>query len=162
MEMSFFLDFLIFTIILFLFKKKRFHVVQYLFVFLIMVFLYSSFISIIVDNLELWKLQEKPLQYTIFRLAEIILFPVIALWFLELFYLKANKIYKCLMYTVFLFIPVLLEKWLFHIKVLEFKKWEIYQTILAWFIFYFVSLLIHYLIGKRLIKEGVINDTSVS
>jgi hypothetical protein len=160
--MALFIDFIIFTMTLFHFKNKKAHIVQYLFVFLLMVFLYTSFISIIVDNLELWKIKEKPLPYAIFRLAEIILFPTLSLWFVEFFHYKKNSIYKGLIYLLFLLLPVLLERWLIFIKIMEYKDWNIFKTVLVWLFFYAITLLIHRGTRKLLVKEGMLDDPSLS
>ncbi|MDZ5471448.1 hypothetical protein SM124_06775 [Bacillus sp. 31A1R] len=160
MQTSIFIDLIILSSICFIFKKKRFHAVQYLYVYLIIVFLYCSFISVISDNLELWKVKEQIIPYIVFRVSEVILFPLVALWFIELFHLKSNKMYKITLISLFLLIPVLLQQWLVYMKVFEYRHWEVYKTILVWIIFYSTSVVTNYLVGKHLVKEGVINDSA--
>ncbi|WP_442596563.1 hypothetical protein [Neobacillus sp. D3-1R] len=162
MKISLFIDFIIFISILFLLKKKHFHIVQYLFVFLTLVFIYSSFISIIVDNLELWKVKEKVTAYVPFRMAEIILFPMLTLWFIELFYFSKNKLYQCFIFLSFIFLPIFFEKWLIYLKIIDFIKWDVFQTMIVWFFFYLIALLIHLIIGKLLAKEGYFDDSSAT
>lgn len=160
MGISIFLDFVIFLAISFFVKKKKLHEVEYIFVFVSMVFIHTSYFSIIVDNLGLLKAAEKPIPYTTYRVAEIILFPLLTLWFLDLYYLNRRPIYKVLISLLFLISPWLIERWLINIKIIEYKNWEGYQTIVAWCFFYISSLLIQYVVRRLLIKEGIIDDSS--
>jgi hypothetical protein len=159
---SFLLDFIIFLTTLFLLKKKHFHAVQYLFVFLIAVFLYSSFISSIVDNLELWKIKAKPVPFVAFRLSEIILFPILTVWFIELVFVFKNRLYRTCVLIFFIASSVIIERWLLYLDIIEFNKWYMYQTIITWFFLYLISFFIHKGIGKLLVKEGTKGDSSLT
>jgi hypothetical protein len=159
---SIFLDMILFICILFLVKKKKFHYYQYLFVFLSMVFLYSSFISTIHDNLELWKVKEKASTFAVFRITEIILFPLLPLWFIEMFYFRREFFYRTFVAVIFLIIPVVLEKWLIYLNIISYKDWQSLFTIVTWIVFYIVTLLIHIMVGKQLKKEGIRDDTSIA
>lgn len=162
MGISLFLDFVIFVAISFILKKKNLHVVEYLFIFIITVFLYTSYYSIIVDNLELWKANEEPIPFATYRVAELILFPLLTLWFIDLYYFKRNILYKIFVYILFLISPFLIEKWLIHINVIKYKKWHGYETIIVWFFINLITILIHYVVRKLLIKEGIVHDSSLS
>lgn len=163
MGISFFLDFVLFSAISFLVKKKSLHVIEYIFVLVFMVFLCTSYFSVIVDNLDLWKINQKPVPFLTYRVAEIILLPLISLWFLDLFYLKRdNYLFRTLVFLFFLTIPLLIEKWLIYINVLSYKKWEGYQTIIIWFFFYLITLLLQFAIRRLLVKEGIVKDAPLS
>lgn len=162
MQLSLYADALIIIVISLLLKKKRLHAAEYIYVFYILTFLYASFISIIVDNLELWKVNEKPIPFALFRLSELLLFPLLGVWYVELFHSKSIKLYKVFITVTCLIFPVLLEQWLIYIDIIEYKHWYPYFTILTWVGFLTVSLLVQHTVRKQLIKEGVVHNASAS
>ncbi|MCA1032029.1 hypothetical protein LCL95_13420 [Bacillus timonensis] len=162
MGISLFLDFVILSAISFILLKKRLHTVEYLFIFFFMVFLFSIFVTIIVDNLQLWTVSEKPFYIATFRIAELIFFPILPLWFVDFFYRVKRRRYQILVIGIFLCIPIVSHKWLTTIHIIDFKEWKTLYTIQIWFIIYLLTLICHRFINYFLQKEGITKNVTSS
>lgn len=162
MAISLFVDFLVLVTISFFLLDKRSHPVLYLYVLLSMVFFYVSYVSIVADNLKLWEVDERLASLVIYKLAEFILFPMVAVWFMELLFLRKSKTYRCILTVLFLALPAGLERWMIHLDIITYKQWDSLRTILVWSLFYTLILLIRWVVVRQLIKEGVIEDAAVA
>ena len=155
MDLSFFLIMVFLIVLTYVETRNMLHIYESLFVYMIMVFLYTSFVSVFVDDLKVWKIPEKAVPYISFRLAEIFLFPMLSLWFLEMWHIFKGIIPRLLVIVVFLFIPVLIVNYMNILHLITIKKWSIYQTILSWAFFYPVSYFAQKVFHSLLHKEGV-------
>lgn len=81
---SLFLSMTLILIISFVLFNKKNNLLVLIFVLMCVEYLFTSFISVIVDNENLWKVSEDPWQFLMFRVAEVIIFPLLFLLYLEI------------------------------------------------------------------------------
>jgi hypothetical protein len=137
---------------------KKLHLLEQWFIWMFFVFFYTSFISIIVDNTELWVLSEKVAYVWHFKLFQIVLLPVIILFFLHSIILCKKRWQKGIVVVVFIITFLLSEQLLIYTSVIRIRDWSLLQSILTWFTILTITLYVQISFRNLLKKEGVLKQ----
>jgi hypothetical protein len=137
---------------------KKLHLLEQWFIWMFFVFFYSSFISTIVDNTELWVLSEKVAYVWHFILFQIVLLPVIILFFLHSILLCKKRWQKGIVAVVFIFTFLLSEQLLIYTSVIRIRDWSLLHSILTWITILTITLYVQNRFRKILKKEGVLKQ----
>lgn len=146
---------LILIITFFLFSKKN-NLLVLLFVLMCIEYLFTSFISVIVDNENLWRVSEEPWSFIMFRIAEVIIFPLILLWFLEIEKGTGTSTKRMLLIVAATFVLVGIERILAILEIIKYSNWPLWASFLTWFLFLSISSILRNIYISLLQKEGII------
>jgi hypothetical protein len=135
--------------------KKKTPILTLIFVFLVIEFFFTSFISVIVDNAELWKVSNNPKDFIIFRVVEVIVIPIVMLFFLEILHSKISVKFKMIYAVIWVLMLFCVESLLVSLDIFNYTKWQIGWSITVWFIFLLLVILTQSLFNKILRNEGV-------
>lgn len=147
---------MLFLIITYGITKKNLHPFENIFLLLILEFIITSYVSILHINLQVWEISEKGTLYLIFRLNEIIITPLLYIFYLNIIgNRKKSRLERIKVSTIFISIIYFLEFLLVKWKIIIYKDWSIWQSLLV--IFFVMLLSNFYLLSfrKLLSKEGV-------
>jgi hypothetical protein len=136
--------------------KKKTPILTLIFVGLVIEFLFTSFISVIVDNAELWKVSKSPKDFIIFRLVEVIVIPIVMLFYLEIFSSKISVKFKMIYAVIWVLVLFCVERLLISLDIFEYTGWKMEWSIAVWFLFLFLIIVTQQLFNKILRSEGVI------
>jgi hypothetical protein len=152
-----FFNILLFLLIAFFIKKKKLHPFENIFLLFVLEFIITGYVGILQINLQVWEISEKVNLYLIFRLNEVIVTPLLYIWYLNLMgsrkrnILEGFKISAVFVSRIYS-LEFLLIKW----NVIVYKNWNTWQPL---FIISFIMVLSYFLLlsfRKLLSKEGVI------
>jgi len=152
---SLFFSFTLIGIISFFTIKKATHTLTLIFLLMVIEFFFTSFISVIVDNAELWTVTQSTRYLIMFRITEVVVFPLLLLWYIELVK-RGSSISKKLMISV-LWVGVLVgvETILSHVHIFTYEKWKVWGSIIVWFTFLSFLQILQGLFSRILFKEGI-------
>jgi hypothetical protein len=136
--------------------KKKTPTLTLFFVWLFIEFFFTSFISVIVDNAELWKVSTNTKDFIIFRVVEVIAIPIIMLFYLEILHAKISVKLKLMFAVIWILLLFCVESLLVSLDIFKYTKWQIGWSIAVWFLFLLIVILTHSLFNKILRREGVI------
>jgi hypothetical protein len=136
--------------------KKKTPILTFIFVCLVIEFFFTSFISVIVDNAELWKVSQNPKDFIIFRVAEVIVFPIVLLVYLEVLHSKISVIFKSIYALIWVLMLFCVESLLVSLDIFNYAKWKIEWSIVVWFIFLLLVIVTQSVFNQILRSEGVI------
>lgn len=153
--LSLFLSATMVVTLFFVLTRKKNNKLLLIFVFMGIEYLFTSFISVIADNESLWRISEEPSRFFIFRIAEVILIPLLLLWYLELGKRISTFFAKVLLFAAWTFLLAGLEKLLILIKVIDQLKWELWGTFITWIIVLITTILLKKSFSSLLKKEGI-------
>lgn len=156
MKVVIFLNIILLLFITLFTTKKRLHPFENIFLLLILEFIITSYVGILHINLEVWELSEKIPSYLIFRLNEVITTPLLYFLFFNLMRNRKKSILESIkLGIVFVLIIYSLEFLLVKWKIIIYKDWSIWQSLL---IISFIMLISNFILlsfRKQLSKEGV-------
>ncbi|OZM58158.1 hypothetical protein CIB95_00850 [Lottiidibacillus patelloidae] len=144
--------------LLFATLPKKLHLLEHWLIWMVFVFFYTSFLSVIVDNAKLWVLADQEAYHWHFKLTQIVLLPVMVMFYLQLM-LTFQKITRQIIVTItFIIAFLLVEQLLQYTNIIEFRDWSIAQSIIAWVIILTVIVIVQKWFRKLLVKEGVMKQ----
>ncbi|MEH7438753.1 hypothetical protein V7182_14880 [Neobacillus drentensis] len=152
---SLFFSFTLIGIISFFTIKKANHTLTLIFLLMLIEFFFTSFISVIVDNAKLWTVTQSTRYLIMFRVTEVVVFPLLLLWYIEMVK-RGSSISKKLMITV-LWVGVLVgvETILSHVHIFTYEKWKVWGSIIVWSTFLLFLYFLQDFFNKILFKEGI-------
>jgi hypothetical protein len=135
--------------------KKATHTLTLIFLLMVIEFFFTSFISVIVDNAKLWTVTQTTRYLIMFRVTEVVVFPLLLLWYIELVK-RGPSISKKLMISV-LWVSVLVgvETILSHVHIFTYENWKVWGSIIVWFTFLSFLQILQSLFSRILFKEGI-------
>lgn len=136
--------------------RKRNHPLTLIFILMINEFVFTTFISIVVDNEERWKVTEEVKHFIMFRIVEVVLIPLILLLYTE-WLLRSNSTWRKALIT-FLWIVLLLfvEFAAIQGNIYQHKRWEYWMSFILWFTLLFLTAFSQVVFQKLLRREGII------
>jgi hypothetical protein len=154
---SLFFSFTLIGIISFFTIKKATHTLTLIFLLMVIEFFFTSFISVIVDNAKLWTVTQSTRYLIMFRVTEVVVFPLLLLWYIESVK-RGGTFSKKLVITV-LWVGVLVgvETILSHVHIFTYEKWKVWGSIIVWFTFLSFLQVLQVLFSRMLFKEGIRN-----
>jgi hypothetical protein len=136
--------------------KKKTPILTYIFVWLVIEFFFTSFISVIVDNVEFWKVSKNAKDFIIFRVAEVIVIPLVLLFYLEVLQVKISVKLKLIYAVIWVLMLLGVESLLVNLDIIKYANWQIGWSIAVWVLFLLLVILAQLLFNKILRREGVI------
>jgi hypothetical protein len=155
-KLAMFISFSLILINTFFLYRKKTPIQTLILVLLLIEFFLTSLISVIVDNAKLWEISKGGNNFVLFRIAEVVVFPILLLFYLE-FYNTMNSIKSKGLLTAFSVLLLFsLEYLLIQLDVFHYKNWKIWWSFSTWFLLITMILLTQAFFHKVLKKEGVI------
>lgn len=151
--------FLSFTIILintFFSTKKKTPILTLILVLIVIEFFLTSYISVIVDNGELWKVSKETKKFILFRVAEVVVFPILMLYYLELLILMNSIKFKVFFTMTWALLLFCIEYLLVLLEIFKYANWKMGWSIATWFIFLILVFLIQIVFNRLLKREGIL------
>lgn len=152
---SLFLSMTLILIISFVLFNKKNNLLVLIFVLMCVEYLFTSFISVIVDNENLWKVSEDPWQFLMFRVAEVIIFPLLFLLYLEIERGMGASTKRLLLKVFATFVLVGIERILVILEIMKYSNWQLWASFLTWFLFLFITSILRKIFSSLLQKEGI-------
>lgn len=152
---SLFLSMTLILIISFVLFNKKNNLLVLIFVLMCVEYLFTSFISVIVDNENLWKVSEDPWQFLMFRVAEVIIFPLLFLLYLEIERGMGASTKRLLLKVFATFVLVGIERILVILEIMKYSNWQLWASFLTWFLFLSITSILRKIFSSLLQKEGI-------
>lgn len=152
---SIFISFAIIIILLFILIPKKNNKLLLLFVLLGLEYLFTSFISVIADNEKLWRISKDPSHFVMFRAAEVVVIPILLLWYLEFNRRLHSFPAKITLFAVWILSLTGIEKLLVHLKIMDQVNWTLWASLGSWIFFLTLTRSLGKLFSIILHKEGV-------
>ncbi|MDX5474255.1 MAG: hypothetical protein LPK00_01855 [Bacillaceae bacterium] len=145
---------IIFSILFFASNKKLNHL-EHAFLWLIVIFIFTSITSSIVDNVKIWTLSEETKHHGTFKVIQLFGVPLIMMYFLnQLLFIKDWK-KRITKFFGFIFILLFYEWTWVQAKIIEHTNWHFGFSFLLWAFLLLLILLLLHLFKRTLRKEGV-------
>lgn len=152
---SLFLSMTLILIISFVLFNKKNNLLVLIFVLMCVEYLFTSFISVIVDNENLWKVSEDPWQFLMFRVAEVIIFPLLFLLYLEIERGMGASTKRLLLKVFATLVLVGIERILVILEIMKYSNWQLWASFLTWFLFLSITSILRKIFSSLLQKEGI-------
>ncbi|MFS0820345.1 hypothetical protein [Bacillus sp. 1P02SD] len=138
--------------------KKQMSFLEQIFIFFILVFIYTSLVSIICVNLELWEVSNKLQDLIAFRLNAVINVPLVILWLIDLWQGTKHNIYKGGFLLVCFFTLLYIGDYILRrYGVYQFDDWNHVMLGMMWGSIFFFTLLAQQGFRLLLHKEGIVS-----
>ncbi|WP_413303907.1 hypothetical protein AA0X95_27055 [Bacillus sp. 1P10SD] len=152
---SLFFSFTLIGIISFFTLKKVNHPLTLIFLLMVIEFLYTSFISVIVDNAKLWTVTKSTRYLIMFRVTEVVVFPLLLLWYIESVKRVSTLSKKLLITVIWVGVLVGVETILIHIHLFTYEKWKVWGSIIVWSTFLLFLQFLQGIFSRILFYEGI-------
>lgn len=121
MELAIFLDITIILIISLILFQKTLHLFENIFMFLVTDIVFMNYMGVLYDNTKILELSAKIDHLIIFHLYEVIVIPILTVWYFNFLYALKDSFRKWMLTIYYLFtvyaVEFLLLKWeVFHTK----------------------------------------------
>ncbi|MCT8140186.1 hypothetical protein H1D32_22295 [Anaerobacillus sp. CMMVII] len=133
---------------------KRLHILEHVFLWMVLVFTITSTTSVIVDNVDFWTLSDKVNLHSTFKLVQMVGLPLLIQLFIERIYSKGKRLvsfFSCLI------LLLLFESILIWSGIIEHTNWNFFFSFILWVALLLLIMGMHYLFRKQLSKEGVLS-----
>lgn len=152
---SLFVSMTLILIIFFVLINKKNNSLVLIFVFMCIEFLVTSFISVIADNENLWKVSAEPWHFLMFRISEVIIIPLMLLLYLEIERRLTTSAKRFSLLIAATFILVGIERTLPILDLMEYVNWKLWASFLTWVLFLFITSMLRRMYSRILLKEGI-------
>ena len=152
---SLFFSFTLIGIISFFTIKKANHTLTLIFLLMVIEFFFTSFISVIVDNAKLWSVTKSTRYFIMFRVTEVVVFPLLLLWYIESVKRGSTFSKKLIITVLWVGVLVGVETILSHVHIFTYEKWKVWGSIIVWFTFLSFLQILQGLFSRILFKEGI-------
>lgn len=152
---SFFISFAIILLLFFILIRKKTNKLTLLFILLGMEYLFTSFISVIADNEKLWRISKDPSHFVMFRVAEVVVIPLLLLWYLEFDRRVHTLPAKVTLFVIWILSLTGIEKLLVLLKVMDQVNWPLWASLGSWIFFLALTRSLGKIFSIILQKEGV-------
>ncbi|MDQ0247465.1 hypothetical protein J2S09_005114 [Bacillus fengqiuensis] len=158
MVFAFFLCIASLLLVHYVVTEKALHPLEHIFIWLLFVAVFITFVDLATPkNSEMFTIKHEWTFRLGLRLNEIIIVPLIMLFYLEQVHKTNTFIKNVINFVVFLLI-LLLNEWLLKkLNVIDPKEWNDWWSIPNWTLWLIFSFIMQRLFRKLLIKEGVIH-----
>ncbi len=137
---------------------KKFHPFETIFLWMILIFSYTSLMAMIVDNVEYWKLSERFFHHTAFKLVKLVGVPYLIMFFVNRMFLE-NVLFKKIIIIAIGICSLLVFEWtLSWSGIIEHTTWNYIYSALMWTGLIIFTIGSHHLFRRVLIKEGVVSS----
>lgn len=155
MKLLLFFDITIIFLISFFIVRKRLHVFINIFTFMVLEFLIASYFAVLYVNLKAWEVANSTDLFYIFRIYEVILMPLLYISYFNLIDALKNRYIKFGLSIVLIGVLYGIELLLVHWKVIVYKEWHFWQSIVSLFLILLISNILQVIFGHILRKEGI-------
>jgi hypothetical protein len=154
MSLVIFICMTILLIMSFYFLPKTMNILQNTHVLMLAIFLFTCYCSVIYVNLEFWKLSNHVPNYILFRIYQLIVIPILVVWFCNGNNKKTKKYFliRTVCFTLAMF---LLERLLIGWNVITYVKWNGFISFLAFLLLLLVIFILNHWFTVVLRKEGI-------
>jgi hypothetical protein len=152
---SLFFSLTLIGIISFFTIKKATHTLTLIFLLMVIEFFFTSFISVIVDNAKLWTVTQSTRYLIMFRVTEVVVFPLLLLWYIESVKRGGTFSKKLIITVLWVGVLVGVETILSHVHIFTYEKWKVWGSIIVWFTFLSFLQVLQGLFSRILFKEGI-------
>ncbi|MRG86121.1 hypothetical protein [Salinibacillus xinjiangensis] len=157
MEHVVFFDLIIGLLIATTVINKRLNILENIFILITLEFIITGYVAVLTINLGLWEMAKNAEPYTILRLHEIIILPVLYLWYFNLLDAFKSLLGKSVLtlgaLLIFYGSEYLLVRW----NVITYNSWNAWYSIFVLFgVIIFIQLLRRGF-KHRMLKEGIPN-----
>jgi hypothetical protein len=139
MKLSIFIDVVILLLLFFFLKRKKLHLHENIFLLMILEFLVTSYCAIIYINLDHWSIAKRTELFIIFRVYEVVMYPVIWIGYFNLLYWKSSRTYQWLLTLGTIGIQAGIEQWLRKWGVIIYRDWSLLQSLLIQMLVLFIA-----------------------
>jgi hypothetical protein len=146
----------IFLTLFYFHLPKKVSVLEQWFSWMVFFFLYSSFLSVIVDNANFLVLKDEELEHWYFKLALLVLYPVVMLYYLNVLVMVTSLYTRFVTTVAFLFAFLGIDQLLISCNVLSVSNWSITQSVLSWIITMAIMAISLKVYRKILFMEGAV------
>ncbi|WP_062353546.1 hypothetical protein [Bacillus kwashiorkori] len=141
----------------FIFTKKYIHPLEISFLLLLLVLSYTSLMSILYVNLDLWEIRKDNYARVAFELNSILYVPLTIITFVNLLEKQKWKLTRLIGYSILtLFFLFIGEQILKHTKVFQHNNFPLHHLLLVWIALFIISVIAKKLFRKLLFREGII------
>jgi hypothetical protein len=154
MSLVIFICVTILLIMSFYFLPKTMNILQNTYVLMLAIFLFTCYCSVIYVNLEFWKLSNHVTHYILFRIYQLIVIPILVVWYCNGKNKKMKK-YFLIRTVCFSLAMLLLERLLISWNVITYAKWNGLISFFAYLILLLVISILNHWFTVVLRKEGI-------
>ncbi|TVY03952.1 hypothetical protein FPZ49_30985 [Paenibacillus cremeus] len=127
-----------------------------MFTWLVIEYSLTSYVSVIADNAQRLVVAKNTPQFIIFRLTEIVVLPLLLLFFLEAINSARTNFKKLLLAAFWTGLLTGVEALLVFTQVLTYQHWNIGRSMLAWAFFVGLAYTAQLIYSRILLKEGLL------
>lgn len=142
MKLVIFLDITILLILFIILFKKTLHIMENIFIILVLELFFSIYYAILSTNTKVWSLSKTKELIIIFRLLEVFVMPLMILLYLNLLAIIKDSKKRFIFSILYVFILYLIENLLVQWRVINYIDWNMWQSIIAITVLLFVSTLL--------------------
>lgn len=154
MSLVIFICITIVLIMAFYLSPKTMTILQNTYVFMLGIFLFTCYCSVIYVNLKLWKLSDHVPNYILFRVYQMIVIPMLVVWYCN-WKDKTRKKYIWIRTVIFTTVMYFLERLLLGWNVISYTKWNGLLSFFAFLLLLFVIVNLNKWFTIVLRKEGI-------
>lgn len=137
---------------------KGFHPLETIFLWMILIFSYTSLMAMIVDNVEYWKLSKRFFDHTTFKLVKLVGVPYLIMFFVNQMFLEKAILKKLIILAIGVSSLLVFEWTLQWSEIIKHTKWNYFNSAIMWTGLIVYTLGVHHLFRRVLIKEGVVSS----
>lgn len=143
MKLSFFIDVWMIGLISFCLLKRKRNKLENLFILLMAEFLSTCYFAVLYINLDVWTIAKSVELFIIFRLYEVLLIPLLFLFYFNLLAIVEKQLAKMGLTVLFIGILLGVECWLVTWNVIIYTNWQVWKSML---VFLFMTVIFSVLI----------------
>jgi hypothetical protein len=129
MKLSIFIDSVILLLLFFFLKRKKLTLLENLFLLMVLEFIVTSYCAILYINLDLWSIAKRTELFILFRIYEVVVYPVIWIGYFNLFHWRDSRSYKWLLTFGAIGFQLGIEQWLRKWGAIIYRDWSLWQSL---------------------------------
>ncbi|QHS22412.1 hypothetical protein GWK91_05345 [Virgibacillus sp. MSP4-1] len=135
--------------------KKTLNILENSFLYLVLVFFVTGYTAVYYINLKLWSVADDPQLFLILRLYEVVMIPVLCLWYFNLLEVCKSWGSKGVLTTFMTGILGMVQLVMTNWGVIQYKNWQFWQSIVTFLVLLLVVRMLHVWFQSKLLKEGI-------
>ncbi|GAA0479823.1 hypothetical protein GCM10008986_00330 [Salinibacillus aidingensis] len=135
--------------------KKTLNVLENSFMYLVLVFFVTGYTAVYYINLKLWSVADDPQLFLILRLYELIMIPLLCLWYFNLVEVCKTWLSRIVLTILMTGILGIVQLIMTYWEVIQYKNWQFWQSIVTFVVLLIVVRLLHVWFQSKLQKEGI-------
>ncbi len=155
MQLLLFLNLTIIVLIAFFSTHKNLNILENIFLFLFIELIFNSYIAVLYINFSNWEIGASKDSTIIFRLWELVLVPLLYVWYFNFVATFKRKFVKLYITLFFIGSIYMLELLLARLKVITYKNWQPELSILCISLILLLTYFLKHLFHNRLRNEGI-------